>query len=183
LDYDFSQYYRSANIVELSWDEARRLQQILDYLGGTGERINVAKFKQIPDMREYFLSRVGKKELPNFEVSKLGVIKEAEESLKSPWRTERTIFSRSAFVSGSAISVGINTGPDGCFMLGLCRQEGIVTEKLVDNMIDLVRSEIHGTAGRHLVGHSCLTCPGKPSSVPQSRKYTYWLKLVIILVK
>jgi hypothetical protein len=72
----FSQYYRRENVVSFSWDEARRSRETInDYLKSDGESINVAKFKNINDMKQFFLSRVGTERGTSFDVSNLGGVR------------------------------------------------------------------------------------------------------------
>jgi hypothetical protein len=56
------------------------------------------------------------------------------------------LFSRSAFVSGSAIAVGVVSGPDGCLSLGFSWQIGVVSDELVDKLIQGVYDEIDNIA-------------------------------------
>lgn len=58
------------------------------------------------------------------------------------WKVGKMVFSRCAFVSGSAISTSVVTGGDGCLVLGFSWQEGIVEEELVDEVMAGVREEI-----------------------------------------
>ena len=99
--------------------------------------------KNIPDMRKMFLDRLGSERGSSFDVSNLGGLA-AEE--RDGWKMERVVFSRSAFVAGSAFSTGLVTGPDGCLVLGFVWQEGVVERGLMMGVIDTVRKEIEGTA-------------------------------------
>jgi hypothetical protein len=136
-----SLYFRRAQASEFSWDEARRSrEQIMAYLASEGQAINVAKFKTIPDMREFFQSRVGKERNSSFDVSNLGVVKAASED--SEWEIGRTVFSRSAWVTGSAFTVGVVTGGDGCLVLGFVWQEGVVGREIVDGVVEMVERQV-----------------------------------------
>lgn len=110
------------------------------YLASEGQAINVAKFKTIPDMREFFQSRVGKERNSSFDVSNLGVVKAASED--SEWEIGRTVFSRSAWVTGSAFTVGVVTGGDGCLVLGFVWQEGVVGREIVDGVVEMVERQV-----------------------------------------
>ena len=107
--------------------------------------MNVAKFKQIPDMRKFFLGRVGKERGTSFDVSNLGSMGVGDEEGKR-WKMERMVFSRSAFASGSAFSTGMVTGPDGCLIFGFVWQEGVVEGPLMECVVEYVRSEIERLA-------------------------------------
>lgn len=138
----FSQYYQRENILEFSWSEAQRSKETIDeYLQTGGDRINVAKFKNIKDMKQFFLSKVGKERGASFDVSNLGLMK-VTESEEGQWEMGRVLFSRSAFVSGSAIAVGVVSGADGCLSLGFSWQEGIVHDMLVEKVVQGVYKEI-----------------------------------------
>ncbi|KAE8445459.1 hypothetical protein EG329_013349 [Mollisiaceae sp. DMI_Dod_QoI] len=142
----FSQYYRRENLSAFSWDESRRSRQTInEYLRSGGGSINVAKFQMIKDMREFFLSRVGTERGTSFDVSNLGSIG-ARDQNEGEWKMGRVVFSRSAFVSGSAIAVGVVSGADGCLSLGFSWQEGIVSEALIEKVIQAVRTEIEDIA-------------------------------------
>jgi hypothetical protein len=137
----FSQYYRKENVSQFSWEEARRSRGLIaDYLKSGGERISVAKFKNIPDMREFFLSRVGKERGTSFDFSNLGSLRpQTANGKEQDWGMGRMVFSRSAFVSGSAIATGAVTGPNGCLVLGFCWQEGAVSRDLMGRFVESVR--------------------------------------------
>jgi hypothetical protein len=98
--------------------------------------MNVAKFKRIKDMRKFFLDKLGKERGGSFDVSNLGAMK-AERGVE--WSMERMVFSRSAFVSGSALSAGVVTGVDGCLTLGFSWQEGVVGREFVGMVVEKVR--------------------------------------------
>ena len=100
-------------------------------------------------MRSFFLSKVGEDRGSSFEVSNVGGVnmenvaaKENEEG----WKMGRIVFSRSAFVSGSALSTGVVTGPDGCLVFGFVWQEGVVEKKLVQTVVEYVEREIERIA-------------------------------------
>jgi hypothetical protein len=144
----FSQYYRRENVSRFSWEEARRSRGLIaDYLKSGGEHINVAKSKKIPDMREFFLSRVGKESGTSFDFSNLGGLRtQAADGKEQDWAMRRMVFSRTAFVSGSAIATGAITGPDGCLVLGFCWQEGVVSKDLMRKSIESVRNGMEDIA-------------------------------------
>jgi len=137
------------------WDQALETKKsIKAYIDTNGSSINVAKFKYIRDMNRFFLSRLGQERTSSFDVSNLGVFpnlktpaKDAnrnETKQEDRWRVGSTIFSRCAFVSGSAISISVVTGGDGCLVsLLLC-------SRAVEN-IKLTRIGF----GFHLAGRHC----------------------------
>lgn len=138
----FSQYHQRENALNFCWTEARKSKESIDrYLQTGGKSINVAKFKNIKNMKEFFLSRVGEERGTSFDVSNLGGMR-AKEVEEGQWKMGRVVFSRSAFVSGSAIAVGVVSGADGCLSLGFSWQRGIVHDILVEKVINEVHNEI-----------------------------------------
>jgi hypothetical protein len=140
----FSAYYDRTLFPSLDsrfpWSEAQRSRTLIgEYLKDNGEKMNVAKFKQIKDMRSFFKSRIGRERGTSFDVSNLGVMKIDGEQMQG-WEMGKLVFSRSAFVSGSAIAVGVVTGPDGCLTIGFCWQEGVVERYVVEMMAEKVRA-------------------------------------------
>ena len=93
------------------------------------------------DMREFFLSRVGTERGTSFDVSNLGGIR-GKNIGERTWKMGRVLFSRSAFVSGSAVAVGVVSGPDECLSLGFSWQEGIVSDRVIDELIRGTCTEI-----------------------------------------
>jgi len=96
-------------------------------------------------MRSFFQGKVGKERGSCFHVSNLSVMK-VEGKGKGQWEIGRVIFSRSAFVSGSAIAVGVMTGGDRCLTMGFCWQEGAVERDVVEMVVEKVRVGIEGLA-------------------------------------
>ena len=140
----FSAYYDRPLFPPLDsqfpWSEAHRSRALIgEYLKSNGEKMNVAKFKQIKDMRSLFKGRIGSERGTSFDVSNLGVIKIDGEQMQG-WELGKLVFSRSAFVSGSAIAAGVVTGPDGCLTIGFCWQEGVVEREVVEMMAEKVRA-------------------------------------------
>jgi hypothetical protein len=143
----FSAYYSRSSVStpQFPWLEAARSRELItDYLKNNGEKVNVAKFKEIKDMRNFFLGRVGQERASSFDFSNLGAMKIEE---NGEWGMGRMVFSRSTFVSGSAIAVGVVTGADGCFTLGFCWQEGVVGRDVVEMVVEKVKVGIEGLAG------------------------------------
>jgi hypothetical protein len=56
------------------------------------------------------------------------------------WKSARMVFSRSAFVQGSAFSCGLITGRDGCLNLGFAWQEGVIERDLLDSVLERIKS-------------------------------------------
>ncbi|KAE9375706.1 hypothetical protein N431DRAFT_556083 [Stipitochalara longipes BDJ] len=142
----FSIYYDRSQGSQFTWAEAKCTRGLInDYLESNGEKINVAKFKQIKDMRGFFSARIGKERGSSFDVSNLGVMNIRDEE-KQGWKMQKVLFSRSAFVSGSAIAAGVVTGVDGCLTIGVCWQEGVVENNIVGMVLERVRVGIESIA-------------------------------------
>lgn len=123
----------------------------MEYLAGRGEKVNVLKFKEIADMRAWLKGMVGKERGSSFDVSNLGVVRgnvegEAEgggeDGVAKRWDIGRVVFSRSAWVSGSAFTASVVTGGDGCLVLGFVWQEGVVGNEFVKRIVELVEKQI-----------------------------------------
>jgi hypothetical protein len=125
------------------WPAALTSRKIIeDYLATNGTSINVGKFKTLPSMHDFFLSRVGQERSSSFDVSNLGIFKNPISKLENglnhksvtveqgnenevpDWEIGRIVFSRSAFVSGSALSTSVVTGGDGCLVCLLSSRIG-----------------------------------------------------------
>lgn len=140
----FSQFYRRENVTQFSWKETQRsMGTIKDYLETGGKAVNVAKFKLIKDMRKSFLETVRKERSSSLGVSNLGAIRVDESQGPGEWKMGRTVFSRSAGVSGSAISVGLVSGQDGCLVIGFSWQEEVVSSDIVQDVITKVKEGIN----------------------------------------
>jgi hypothetical protein len=149
----FSQcYIRSTVSSGFTWDEARRSKAATaEYLKTGGEKVNIAKLKTVSDMRTFFLAKVGYERGSSFDVSNLGVlglrVGEVDVERNWPgWNMGRMVFSRSAFVTGSAISTGAVTGPDGGLVFGFAWQDGVVEGNLIDGVVEHVKREIERLA-------------------------------------
>jgi hypothetical protein len=145
----FPQYYRRENLIEgFSWDEAIRSKAMSDaYLRTAHSHSNIAKLGKVPDMREFFLSKMGKERGSSFNVSNLGSLGfgvgdvDGRES-KNGWKMGRMVLSHSASVTGSAFSTGLVTGPDGCLVFGFVWQKGAVENEVIESVAENVRREI-----------------------------------------
>lgn len=89
-------------------------------------------------MREFFLCKIGSDRGSSFDVSNIGGLRSEPEGTDWPpsekqkgWKMGSMVFSRSAFVSGSAFPTGLGTGPNECLISGFVWQEGVV-ERVLD---------------------------------------------------
>ena len=148
-----SQYYtRSALSSGSLWDEARRSKATLNsYLQTADTHINVARLGKVSDMRNFFLTKVGEDRGSSFNISNLGGMgplesDSMERGVQNGWKMGRMVFSRSAFVSGSALSTSLVTGPDGAMVFGFVWQEGVIERWLIEGVVQYVKREIERIA-------------------------------------
>lgn len=127
--------------MNMDWHQADHCQNaIKTYLSHNGAAINVARFKNIPDISSIFRSKIGQARDSAFEVSNLGVYK--PDTAGEGWNVSKVIFSRSAFASGSAIAVSVVSGGDGTMGLGFTWQEGVVKEEVAERVIDEMKKAL-----------------------------------------
>jgi len=132
-------------------------QEIASYLANaspTGEPYtSIAPFKLIPDVAAVFTSLLGTTRDAAFEVSNLGrFIPPAADQLRhghgngdaACWRMGRMAFSRSAVAFGAAVTTSVVTGADGGLTLGVCWQDGVVENVVVEGVGRGVREGIEG---------------------------------------
>ncbi|KIW93508.1 uncharacterized protein Z519_06113 [Cladophialophora bantiana CBS 173.52] len=134
----------------LPWTEARRSRQNIErVLSLKGQNAGVGLLGYVNDyQQELFLSKVGKDRDSSFEVSNLGLFKPAapaEEDERVAIR--RMVFTQSAGVTASAIQVSVITGADGCLVLGVSWQKGIVDDGLVEKAMQAVNAEVKRLVG------------------------------------
>lgn len=124
---------KQASVID--WQPTQICQNAIEtYLSHRGNAINVARFKNILDMASIFTSKLGKARDSAFEVSNLGVFDAPK--VDGGWEVSKVVFSRSAFASGSAIAVSIVSGNDRAMILGFTWHEGVVEEKLIEQLVN-----------------------------------------------
>jgi hypothetical protein len=138
----FSSYIPCHSAQEFNWESVSRVQQsIHTHMQGISEgRIGVLNsFSKIPSMIKMFEKRIEGERTSSFDVSNIGGLmnkgKEVKEEVDLGWKMGRCVFSRSAFVSGSAFTTGVVTGGDGCMNFGFAWQEGVVEGSVMDSII------------------------------------------------
>lgn len=141
-----SQFAASLDI----WPQAQKTSKdIADCLTNTspsGEPYTtVAIFQCIPDVSPIFLGTIGNARDAAFELSNLGVFPDARpagdkgDNEDNTWQVGRVTFSRSAVVSGAALTIGAVTGGDGRLTLGFTWQDGVVADSVVETVITRIR--------------------------------------------
>ncbi|KAJ5427339.1 hypothetical protein N7465_002409 [Penicillium sp. CMV-2018d] len=125
------------------WAEARRsrktIQSVLK-MEGKNASTNLLQF--VDDFQEELcLSKVGKDRDKSFEVSNVGVLDlQTHPDLPS---IKGMVFSQCASVMGNAIEVSAVTGGDGCLVLAVSWQQGVVEADLVNEVIESTKQELY----------------------------------------
>lgn len=141
--------HQGTSIDVLPWSEAQRSRRSVEKalaLNGANAGVNLLRFVN-NFQQELFLSKVGKDRGQSLEVSNLGLFKTAHSSKRDGDGNEvkigRMIFTQSSGVTASAIQVSVITGTDGCLVLGVSWQQGVVDDELVEKVLDSVEAEVH----------------------------------------
>jgi hypothetical protein len=152
-DYE-EQYTRSATIPSsedvsiFPWDEARRSRKtILSVLNMRGKDASINLLQFVDDyQQELCLGKIGLERDKSFEVSNIGVVPSpTDPDLPA---IKGVVFSQSASVMGNALQVSVATGGDGCLVLAVSWQEGVLKVDFVNAFIDSARDEIYRLTGR-----------------------------------
>ncbi|KAL4865793.1 hypothetical protein BDV12DRAFT_199762 [Aspergillus spectabilis] len=127
------------------WAEAKRARQSVNReLSLKGKNTTVGLFKYVKNYRkDLIVVKVGKPRATSYEVSSLGVVQKRDLDSGIP-QIGRVVFTQSASVTGSAVQFSVITGADGCLVLGVSWQSGIVEDGLVEGMLGTVREEVEG---------------------------------------
>jgi hypothetical protein len=143
-------YLRDAVAISTTafpWEEARRSKQTVQAVlrnKGKDSSINLLQF--VDDYQEELcLSKVGKEREGSFEVSNIGFVDSPTDPEKT--RLQGMVFSQSASVMGNAIEFSVVTGGDGCLVVSVSWQEGVVEPELVNKVIESAKQEMYALAG------------------------------------
>lgn len=128
------------------WAGAQHVSRVMKgYLGNlspSGEPYTTISFiETIPDISVIFNSMLGKPREAAFEVTNVGLFSSsagatAENSLL--WQVGKVMLSRSALVSGAAVTISVATGGNGSMTVGFSWQEGV----LEDDVLHKVNQEL-----------------------------------------
>lgn len=167
---DTSETYTRASFKELKgtdidvlpWSEAQRSRRSVEQalaLNGVNAGVNLLRYVN-NFQEELFLSKVGKDRGQSLEVSNLGLFKTTHSGENgregSGIKIGRMIFTQSSGVTASAIQVSIITGADGCLVLGVSWQQGVVDDELVEKVLGGVEAEIQRLTGGAMDGKKSL---------------------------
>jgi hypothetical protein len=129
------------------WDEARRsrktIQSVLE-MKGKDASVNLLQFVD-NYQEELCLSKIGKEREGSFEVSNVGFVDSPADPEKPS--IKGMVFSQSASVMGNAIEVSAITGGDGCLVLSVSWQEGVVEPSLINEVIESAKQELYSLGG------------------------------------
>ena len=126
-----------------SWDEARRCRQLITkFLAQDGKDTNTGLLRWLSDYKHHFVSKLGTKRAISFEISNIGTWPSRESTNVSGWEIGRVVFSQSESVTGGAIQLCIVSGGDGSMTLGYACQEGVVDDKLIEQVMEDMESQI-----------------------------------------
>lgn len=134
--------------VTFPWEETRRsretIQAALDRQGvDTGP--NLLRFVN-NYQEELCLSKIGQNREKSFEVSNIGaVVLDEDPSLPC---IQGMAFSQCASVMGNAIGVSVVTGGDGCLVVSLSWQDGVVEDDIMEASIETMKAELRSLAFR-----------------------------------
>ena len=147
---DFEETYsRSATSAKSSfpWGEARRSRQTIEAaLNRKGKDAGPNLLRYVNDyQQELCLSKLGQDRDKTFEVSNVGVVR-SESSPEEP-AIKGMVFSQCASVIGNALEFSVITGGDGCCMISVSWQEGVIEESLTEGVIATIRDELRLLAG------------------------------------
>ncbi|CAM1509770.1 Fc.00g001050.m01.CDS01 [Cosmosporella sp. VM-42] len=129
------------------WPGAQQVSNVMkDYLSNvspSGEPYAAIAFlKAIPDVSIVFTSMLGRPRDAAFELTNIGVFPPStshKAEVAPLWQVGKILLSRSALVSGAAVTVSVATGGDGSMTVGFGWQEGILDGGVLDNLIQGVR--------------------------------------------
>ncbi|KAJ5502626.1 hypothetical protein N7463_005500 [Penicillium fimorum] len=148
---DYEETYSRATVApsdgSFPWGEARRsrktIQSVLE-MGGKNASTSLLQF--VDDFQEELcFSKVGKDREKTFEVSNVGVLDpQTNPDLPS---IKGVVFSQCASVMGNAIKVSAVTGGDGCLVLSVSWQQGVVEADLVNEVIESAKQDLYSIDG------------------------------------
>ncbi|KAM0272548.1 hypothetical protein ACHAQH_008684 [Verticillium albo-atrum] len=133
----------SADVWAASQTVSKAINDYLLNVSPTGEPYTaVAPFKGIEDVSAIFNSLIGQPRDAALEVTNVGLlapIAESKDGNAPIWQIGRTLLSRSAVVSGAAVTVSVATGGDGSMSVGFSWQDGVVEQDVIDKLREGVR--------------------------------------------
>ncbi|KAJ5952935.1 uncharacterized protein N7479_011348 [Penicillium vulpinum] len=148
---DYEETYSRAAVTlsdgSFPWTEARRSRKtIQSVLKMEGKNASTSLLQFVDDFQEELcLSKVGKDREKSFEVSNVGVL-DPQTNTDMP-SIKGMVFSQSASVMGNAIEVSAITGGDGCLVLAVSWQQGVVEADLVNEVVESIKQDLYSIDG------------------------------------
>ncbi|KAF3809900.1 hypothetical protein GCG54_00014114 [Colletotrichum gloeosporioides] len=137
------QYSRSADPASM-WSDARRTKATIDEVArNRGADMPVGYLRCVAhDMPGWLSGKLGKKRAAAWELSNVGVVGSAGRVAKTGFKMERMLFSQSASATSGAVKVSVVTGIDGQLGFAFSWQEGIVEERLAEEVVSTFRESL-----------------------------------------
>ncbi|KAF0327779.1 hypothetical protein GQ607_004988 [Colletotrichum asianum] len=134
------QYSRSADPASV-WSDARRTKATINKAAKRrGADMPVGYLRHVADDMSGWLSRkLGKKRAAAWELRNVGVVGSAGKVTETGFKMERMLFSQSASATSGAVKVSVVTGRDGQLGFAFSWQEGIVEERLAEEVVSTFR--------------------------------------------
>ncbi|KAJ5484327.1 Alcohol acetyltransferase [Penicillium expansum] len=144
---DYEETYSRATVApsdgSFPWAEAKRSRETIEsVLKMEGKNASTSLLQFVDDFQEELcLSKVGKDRDKSFEVSNVGVLgPQTNPDLPS---IKGMVFSQCASVMGNAIEVSAVTGGDGCLVLAVSWQQGVVEADLINEVVESIKQELY----------------------------------------
>ncbi|KAF9249291.1 hypothetical protein DTO013E5_8481 [Penicillium roqueforti] len=143
---DYEETYSRATVAPsegFPWAEARRSRKtIQSVLKMKGKNASTSLLQFVDNFQEELcLSKVGKDRDKSFEVSNIGVLDpQTNPDLPS---IKGMVFSQCASVMGNAIEVSAVTGGDGCLVLAVSWQQGVVEADLINEIVESTKQDLY----------------------------------------
>ncbi|KAJ5824893.1 hypothetical protein N7447_007233 [Penicillium robsamsonii] len=148
---DYEETYSRAAVAlsdgSFPWEETRRSRKtIQSVLKMEGKNASTSLLQFVDDFQdELCFSKVGKDREKSFEVSNVGVLNpQTNPDLPS---IQGMVFSQCASVMGNAIELSVVTGGDGCLVLAVSWQQGVVEADLVNQVIESTKQDLYSIDG------------------------------------
>ncbi|KAJ5143560.1 uncharacterized protein N7515_002347 [Penicillium bovifimosum] len=125
------------------WAETKRSRKtIQSVLNMKGRNASSSLLQFVDDYQhELCLSRIGKERDRSFEVSNVGeMVPQTDPQMPS---IDGLVFSQCASVMGSAIEVSVATGCDGCMVLAISWQQGVVEAGLINETVESIKQDMY----------------------------------------
>ncbi|KAJ5542592.1 hypothetical protein N7461_008595 [Penicillium sp. DV-2018c] len=144
---DFEESYCRAAVFpsdgSFPWAEIKRSRKTIEsVLNMKGKNANTSLLQFVDDYQhELCKSKIGKERDKSFEVSNVGVmVRQTDPQMPS---INGVVFSQCANVMGSAIEVSVATGGDGCMVLAISWQQGVVEAGLINEVVESIKQDMY----------------------------------------